>query len=79
MRPLTLSLVLLAACPEGAVQTSPAEKPEAAPPEPAEPKPVYTSAVCCVTGRTCELDGARPLGATCACPDPGSALQGHVC
>lgn len=64
-----LILLAVVGC-EGSTTTPPA----AAEPAP-EPKPVYTSAVCCVTGRTCELDDAKPLAADCACDD----LQGHVC
>jgi hypothetical protein len=54
------------------------EEPEVAL-EPVEPRPVYTSAVCCVTDHTCTLDEAIPLGTTCTCPGPEGALQGHVC
>jgi hypothetical protein len=74
-----LILLVAAGC-QGATAAPPAaetpETPEAAP-EP--PKPVYTSAVCCVTGRTCALDEAIPLATTCTCPGPDGDLQGHVC
>jgi hypothetical protein len=78
MRKLILT-ALLAACSEGRATTPPpAEEPERAA-EPDPPAPVYTSAVCCVTGHTCALDDALPLGTTCACPTPEGDLQGHVC
>ena len=80
---LPFVITILLGC-EGVTSTpsaSPAEEQPEAAPELTEPRPVYTSAICCVIGRTCTLDdGARPLGTTCECRNPeGDALQGHVC
>ena len=75
-------LVLLAGCESkttAPAASAPEEQPEAAP----EPEPVYTSVVCCATGRICTMDGALPLGADCACPNDGDpfaqTIDGHAC
>ena len=83
--PKSVILTVLLACGcEGDTAAPPTvnapEEPEAAP-EPEPPQPVYTSAICCATGRICTLDdGALPLGTTCECPNPeGDDLQGRTC
>jgi len=75
-------VLLLAGC-EGDTApptASPAEEQPEVAPEPEPPKPIYTSAICCATGRVCTLDGALPLGTDCECPNPeGDDLQGRTC
>lgn len=75
--------VLLAVGCEGDTTAPPASAPEEQPEAAPEPEPVYTSVVCCATGRICTLSGALPLGADCSCPNDGDPFAqttgGHVC
>ncbi len=75
MRVLVLVL-FVAACAEERSKPPEVEKPGVAP-APVKPQPVYTSAVCCVEGRSCALDEAQPLGTACACSSTDA--EGHVC